>query len=89
MPYIKHRELIQPHLEEALKYISYCGELTFALSFLAKHYTESLSRAKGRKNPSYMDWNEAIGSLECTKLEMYRSQIGPYEQRKLNENGDV
>lgn len=38
---------------------------------------------------SYADINEAIGALECAKLELYRRIAVPYENRKLAENGDV
>ena len=39
--------------------------------------------------PSYARFNEAIGALECAKLELYRRMVAPYEDRKANENGDV
>lgn len=41
------------------------------------------------KNPSYVLGNSLIGVLECIKLEMYRRLMGPYEDKKLNENGDL
>lgn len=37
----------------------------------------------------YSSYNEVIGVLECAKLELYRRMIGPYEDRKCQENGDV
>ena len=37
----------------------------------------------------YHEWNELVGVLECAKLELYRRQIGPYENSKAKENGDV
>jgi hypothetical protein len=33
--------------------------------------------------------NEVVGVLECAKLELYRRIAAPYEQRKMEENGDV
>ena len=33
--------------------------------------------------------NEAIGMLECCKLELYRVLVGPYEDTKIAENGVV
>ena len=30
-----------------------------------------------------------IGALECCKQEYYRAVVGPYEDIKIEENGDV
>ena len=38
---------------------------------------------------SYKVYNEMIGVLECSKLEMYRMHIGPYEDEKIAEHGPV
>lgn len=38
---------------------------------------------------SYGTYNSAIGILECAKLELYRRQIAPYEDKKREKNGDV
>jgi len=38
---------------------------------------------------SYSLINEAIGVLECAKLELYRRVAVPYEDKKLDDNGDV
>jgi len=32
---------------------------------------------------------DAIGALECAKLELYRRVAAPYEDTKIAENGDV
>jgi hypothetical protein len=39
--------------------------------------------------PSYGKFNEAIGVLECAKLELYRRAVAPYEDDKAVTNGDV
>lgn len=39
--------------------------------------------------PCYHAINEAIGVLECVKLELYRRVAAPYEDQKILENGDV
>lgn len=39
--------------------------------------------------PSYKDLNEVLGVLEAVKLELYRREISPYEDKKCQENGDV
>ena len=41
------------------------------------------------EEPSYFTLNEAIGVLECAKLEMYRRICAPYEDIKCQQNGDV
>ena len=41
------------------------------------------------KAPNYALYNAVIGVLECAKMELYRRQISPYEDRKIAENGDV
>lgn len=41
------------------------------------------------KKVTYERINDAIGVLECVKLELYRRVAAPYEDRKKEENGDV
>jgi hypothetical protein len=38
---------------------------------------------------NYRRYNKAIGVLECIKMEFYRTMVGPYEEEKIRENGDV
>jgi hypothetical protein len=41
-------------------------------------------------NPeSYSSWADAIGTLECAKLELYRRYVVPYENGAIARNGDV
>jgi len=42
-----------------------------------------------KKGLSYSNVNEIIGALECIKLELYRRVAAPYEDLKIEENGDV
>ena len=37
----------------------------------------------------YFNINRAIGVLECCKLEYYRRVAAPYEDTKIEQNGDV
>jgi hypothetical protein len=37
----------------------------------------------------YFNLNRAVGVLESCKLEFYRRIVGPYEDKKIEENGDV
>lgn len=58
------------------------GELNFLLTTIVRDYLKK----KGR---NYGNINEAIGVLECAKLELYRRIAAPYENEKIEENGDV
>lgn len=63
------------------------GELNYAVTRVVDAY---LARAAGRDGRTrYAHLNEAIGVLECAKLELYRRVAAPYEDEKLSENGDV
>ena len=37
----------------------------------------------------YYHINKVMGVLECIKQEYYRRIVGPYEDKKIKENGDV
>lgn len=58
------------------------GELNYAITRLVDAYIT-------RKGVRYAYMNEAIGALECAKLELYRRVAAPYEDRKIEESGDV
>lgn len=58
------------------------GNLNFIISTLANMYLET-------NGLSYSKINEVIGVLECAKLELYRRIAVPYEDSKIDENGDV
>ena len=52
-------------------------------------FTRLLHIAYSNSSESYARYDRAIGLLECVKQELYRRKIGPYEDRKIEENGDV
>ncbi len=58
------------------------GELNYVVSMLVDAYV----RARGER---YSTFNEAVGVLESAKLELYRRRVAVYEDRKIEENGDV
>ena len=61
------------------------GELNYAITELIKRYLK-----ENGKNPTgYGDINEIVGVLECCKLEFYRRIASPYEDEKIQSNGDV
>jgi hypothetical protein len=42
-----------------------------------------------QKPKCYDDYNSLIGTLECAKQELYRRKIAAYEDKKIEENGEV
>lgn len=58
------------------------GELNYAVSRLVDAYLV-------RKGFRYATANEVVGVLECAKLELYRRLAAPYEDGKIQANGDV
>ena len=38
---------------------------------------------------SYSSYADIIGALECAKLELYRRQVAPYEDKAIVKNGDL
>ncbi|MCI0558113.1 MAG: hypothetical protein MN733_06430, partial [Nitrososphaera sp.] len=63
-------------------YINDEGQLNYVITRLA----QELAKAKGS---NYAAFNAVIGVLECAKLELYRRIVAPYEDRKIQENGDL
>lgn len=41
------------------------------------------------KGKSYTTLSEALSAFEAAKLEFYRRAVVPYENKKIEENGDV
>ena len=39
--------------------------------------------------PSFANYSQFVGELECVKDEIYRRIIVPYENEKIKENGDI
>ena len=58
------------------------------LNYLITKIIDSFLWRKGY-HPKYQDYNDVIGVLECAKMELYRRQIAPYENKKMDESGDV
>lgn len=58
------------------------GELNYLVTLLCLKYLNE----RGEK---YQTYNDILGALEGCKLEMYRRRIAPYEDKKIEENGDV
>ena len=63
--------------------IDNAGELNYAITELLRFYLDTTTGHR------YRYYNEAIGVLECAKMELYRRLVAPYEDEKIKENGDV
>ena len=61
------------------------GELNYAVTQLVQAFLTQ----RGTRSPRYADYNEAVGALECAKLELYRRKVAAYEDFKKQMFGDV
>jgi len=60
------------------------GELNYLVTRIIEHY------ACHSKAPlDYQKINDIMGALEGAKLEFYRRVVAPYENSKIQSNGDV
>lgn len=80
MPYIKETQKYELDDEGAIPCTP--GELNYV-------FTKSINDFLDIKGRSYQSFNDAIGALECCKMELYRRLISAYEDQKIEENGDV
>jgi hypothetical protein len=84
MPYIKQeqRPKFNPELAVLAANISEQGELNYVITNLVKSFIK-------RRGGNYAAHSDAIGVLECVKLELYRRSTGPYEDECIKRNGDI
>lgn len=78
MPYIKPADRDQLLVRAAQN----SGELNYELTQVVKRYLKN-------QGHSYRTMNDIMGALEGCKLEFYRRIVGPYENGKIADNGDV
>jgi hypothetical protein len=88
MPYIKYerRKDLDIHLESLAQEIlnnkeTLAGDLNYSISYLLNKFVQD--------KINYSLGNTIIGALECAKLEFYRRVLAQYEDKKIDENGDV
>ena len=81
MPYIKQeaRKTLQNGISRKPENP---GELNYLITVLCQFYF--LNSGK-----NYQAINDVVGALEGAKLEFYRRVAAPYEDKKIEENGDV
>jgi hypothetical protein len=58
------------------------GELNFLISSLLNQFIKD-------KGLTYANINEAVGALECAKIEFYRRVAAHYEDNTIVSNGEV
>lgn len=61
------------------------GELNYAITSLLVEYMKKQNNGK----LNYQTINDIVGALEGAKLEFYRRVAAPYEETKIEYNGDV
>ncbi len=94
MPYIKPelRKLVDEPLMNLIERVAWslplmdddqkAGTLNYLITkLILALYPKELSR--------YRHHNEVIGVLESAKQEYYRRLVAPYEDKKIEESGDV
>ena len=80
MPYVKQAVRNGIDFDETQS-IDNAGELNYKFTKIILSYL-------GPK-PNYQAFNDVIGALEGCKLELYRRMVAPYEDTKIEQNGDV
>ena len=58
------------------------GDLNYLITLLLKKYWVNSARR-------YQDINDILGALEGAKAEFYRRVAVPYEEQKIQQNGEV
>lgn len=79
MPYLE--KAIRASLNDGRK-ATKGGELNYQISKLLNDFV-------AMKQLNYSTINEAIGALECAKLEFYARVARPYEELKAKANGEI
>lgn len=84
MPYINQekRSELDNHLNPLLQQHFTVGEMNYVITKLVLNYMQKTGLC-------YDVCNSLVGVLECAKMELYRRLVGPYEDTKVSENGDV
>jgi len=85
MPYIQQSR--RDEIRDELLPPDSVGELNFLLTTFILQYLKDPNSGNGGLN--YEKYNSVMGVLECVKQELYRRMIAPYEDKKIEENGDV
>jgi hypothetical protein len=84
MPYIKleARAPLNPRRWRGYLAPSSAGELNYQITQIVLGYLNE-------QTANYDTLNAIVGALESAKAEFQRRVVAPYEDRKIEENGDV
>jgi hypothetical protein len=84
MPYIakEDRKKVANVLHVETHSIDNAGEMQYAIALMIKSYV-------ARKGLSYQACNDVMGALAGAQMEFYRKTVAPYEDKKIQMNGDV
>jgi len=91
MPYITNetRQVLNKVIDDLIDELSKSDSSQLAGNCnytICRLLVESFTNVSGRK---YRTFNEIVGVLESAKLELYRRLVAPYEDAKIDQNGDV
>tara|TARA_R110000824_G_scaffold396551_2_gene598101 strand:- start:395 stop:694 length:300 start_codon:yes stop_codon:yes gene_type:complete len=88
MPYItqEKRESLSHSIDVLVALLTNGDGLEGKLNYTISSIISGILKIEGI---NYTNLNKLIGVLECAKLELYRCVASPYEDLKLEENGDV
>ena len=86
MPYIKPEsrdnfDLNMLH-ENFMQHVHSAGDLNYLITKICHMYMIW-------QGENYQHYNDVLGVLEGAKLELYRRRIALYEDKKIEQNGDV
>lgn len=84
MPYIKpaRKEVLEPLVKHLAKNCHDAGDVTYVFYTFAKAVISTMGK-------NYKNLSGLIGCMDCAKTEFYRRIVAPYEDQKIEENGDV
>jgi Domain of unknown function (DUF6899) len=84
MPYIKaeRRKVFDAHLELCARGIESEGELNYCIYKLSALLIDRIGE-------SYDKLSMCSSAMEHAKMEWYRRKVSPYEDKKIEENGDI
>ena len=90
MPYIIPADRIQfdPKIKEVISVITNNGSSKAKVGDINYVFSKIIWELFD-KNPSYTLGNDLMGVLEGVRSEFYRRKLGPYEDQKMKENGDI
>lgn len=80
MPYIKQED--RNALDNLKRSPQNAGELNYVIHLVLSNYEQD-------NGVSYQTYNDMIGALEAAKMELYRRKVAVYEDKKVEENGDI